>query len=313
MKGPQLQEKDIVLVEIVAHKGRHKLQDKWEPEEYVVIEQPISGTPVYKVQPVNGGNIRTLHMNLLLPLGIKLELDYKSDDSILEEDYSRSDESKAETNSETKVDGKEKTAIQSSEDKSHLEIEKNKPESEEEKHVEFESQIEISPDSDIYFEPDTVISPDSKVVETDTSLEESVEKKSVEDDSHPNVEDTSDKIIPEDVSPPSQFLLPNTDDSSNDEETEITELKTEAEINVTNNEEEMPSINSEASPLVNTNEFLENSLKLQMFLNRLVFQKLKILQNRLGLTPSQRVNLAHLCLMMKLSHLQWIQVQGKWS
>ena len=63
IKGPQLQKKDIVLVKIVAHKGRHKLQDKWEPEEYVVVEQPIAGTPV------TGGNIRTLHRNLLLPLG----------------------------------------------------------------------------------------------------------------------------------------------------------------------------------------------------------------------------------------------------
>ena len=70
IRGPQLQEKDIVLVNIVAHKGRHKLQDKWEPEEYVVIEQPIAGTPVYRVQPVTWGNIRTLHRNLLLPLGV---------------------------------------------------------------------------------------------------------------------------------------------------------------------------------------------------------------------------------------------------
>ena len=70
IKGPQLQEKDLVLVKIVAHKGRHKLQDKWEPEEYVVVEQPIAGTPVYRVQPVTGGNIRTLHRNLLLPLGV---------------------------------------------------------------------------------------------------------------------------------------------------------------------------------------------------------------------------------------------------
>ena len=38
IKGPQLQEKDVVLVKIVTHKGRHKLQDKWEPEECVVIE-----------------------------------------------------------------------------------------------------------------------------------------------------------------------------------------------------------------------------------------------------------------------------------
>ena len=86
IKGPQLQEKDVVLVKIIAHKERHKLEDKWEPEEYVAVEQPIAGTPVYKVQPVNGGNIRTLHRNLLLPLGDKLEPDYKSDDSILYED-----------------------------------------------------------------------------------------------------------------------------------------------------------------------------------------------------------------------------------
>ena len=76
-------------------------------------------------------------------------------------------------------------------------------------------------------------------------------------DSHPNVEDSSDKIIPEDVSLPSHFLLPNIDDSSSDQEAEVTELKTEAEINVTNNEEEMPSINLKASSLVNTHEFLE--------------------------------------------------------
>ena len=92
IKGPQLQEKDLVLVKIVAHKGRHKLQDKWEPEEYVVVEQPIAGTPVYRVQPVTGRNIKTLHRNLLLPLGVKLEPDYNSDDSILDEDDSSSDE-----------------------------------------------------------------------------------------------------------------------------------------------------------------------------------------------------------------------------
>ena len=60
MKGPQLQEKDVVLVKIVAHKGRNELQDKWEPEEYVVVEQPTADTPVYKVQPVTGGNIQNI-------------------------------------------------------------------------------------------------------------------------------------------------------------------------------------------------------------------------------------------------------------
>ena len=118
MKGPQLQEKDVVLIQIVAHKGRHKLQDKWEPEEYVVVEQPITGTPVYKVQPVTGGNIRTLHRNLLLPLGVKLEPDYKSDDSILEEDYSSSDESVVMVDSKSKVKDKKKSLTTSSIDNS---------------------------------------------------------------------------------------------------------------------------------------------------------------------------------------------------
>ena len=49
IKGPKLQVNDVVLVKIDAHKSRHKIQDKWEQEEYAVIEQPIAGTPVYKV------------------------------------------------------------------------------------------------------------------------------------------------------------------------------------------------------------------------------------------------------------------------
>ena len=247
-----------MLVKIVAHRGRYKLQDKWEPEEYVVTEQPIAGTPVYKVQPVNGGNIKTLHGNLLLPLGVKLEPDYKSDDCILDEDSD--DDSMELVDSKTKMYGKRK----SPEIPSELEIEENEPKPKGGKDVEFESKLEYSPDSDLHFQPDTVISPDTKIVESPIVLEESVEENSgkesiefVEEDSHPNTEYSSDKVIPEDVSLLSQFLLQNVDDSSSDKETEITEMKTEAEINVTNNKEEMPSINSEASSLVNTNEFLE--------------------------------------------------------
>ena len=158
MEGPQLQEKDVVLVKIVAHKGRHKLQDKWEPEEYVVVEQPIAGTPVYKVQPVTGDNIRTLHRNLLLPLGVKLEPDYKSDDSILEEDYSSSDESVVIIDPKTKVKSKEKSLTTSSKDNSQTEMKSEKLQSKEDKHVEFDSTLEISPDSTI--KSDTVVSPD---------------------------------------------------------------------------------------------------------------------------------------------------------
>ena len=80
--------------------------------------------------------------------------------------------------------------------------------------------MEISPDSTI--KSDTVVSPDLNNV--------NVEDESVAERSHPKVEDSSDNVIPTDVSLPLQFLLPILDDSSCDEETEITELKSEAEI-----------------------------------------------------------------------------------
>ena len=55
---------------------------------------------------------------------------------------------------------------------------------------------------------------------------------STESTSHPSLEESSDKVIPKDISLPSQFHLPTLDDSSSEEETGITELKTEAEIYV---------------------------------------------------------------------------------
>ena len=257
IKGPQLQEKNIVLVKVVAHKGRHKLQDKWEPEEYVVIEQPIAGTPVYKVQPVNGGNIRTLHRNLLLPLGVKLEPDYKSDDSIVDEDSD--DDSVELTDSKTQIYGKRKSKEDSSKGISQFEIAEEKPEPKfkKEKHVEFESQPDIF--SDICFESDTVIAPDSKLEESEIAITSDNVSNNVSTDStsHPSSEESSDKVIPEDISLPSQFLLPTLDDSSSEEETGITELKTETELHDDDNEEEMPLVDSEASSLVNTNELLE--------------------------------------------------------
>ena len=178
-----------------------------------MVEQPIAGTPVYRVQPVTGGNIRTLHRNLLLPLGVKLEPDYNSDDSILEEDDSSSDES----------------TIQS------------QPQSKREKHVEFDSNVEFFPDSDLQYSLS-----DSNVVQESVGRESNISS-----------EDSGDKVIPEDVSLPSQFLLPNLDDSSSDEETRITELNTDAELNGCDNGTEMQSMNSEADSLVDTNELLE--------------------------------------------------------
>ena len=71
IKGYQLTENDIILVKRVAWKGRHKIQNKWEPSEYVVIEQPNLDIPVYKVKSLEDGKIKVLHRNMLLPLGLK--------------------------------------------------------------------------------------------------------------------------------------------------------------------------------------------------------------------------------------------------
>ena len=212
---------------------------------------------MYKVQPVNGGNIRTLHRNLLLPLGVKLEPDYKSDDSILDEDSD--DDSVELTDSKTQLYEKRKSKQDSSKGKSQFEIVEGKPEpkSKKEKHVEFESQPDIF--SDICFESDTVIAPGSKLEESEIAITSDNVSNNVSTDStsHPSSEESSDKVIPEDISLPSQFLLPTLDDSSSEEETEITELKTDAELHDIDNEEEMPLVDSEASSLVNTNELLE--------------------------------------------------------
>ena len=61
---------DRVLVKIVAFDGKHKLSNKWEEEVYIVLDQPNESIPVYVVGKENGdGRKRTLHRNLLLPIG----------------------------------------------------------------------------------------------------------------------------------------------------------------------------------------------------------------------------------------------------
>ena len=67
-KGAALDIGDLVLVKKTACKGRHKIQDRWESDEYQVIGQPNPGIPVYEVKCVAGGRTRVLHCTLLLPL-----------------------------------------------------------------------------------------------------------------------------------------------------------------------------------------------------------------------------------------------------
>ena len=226
VKGPQLHENDLVLVKIVAHKGRHKLQDRWEPEEYVVIEQPIAGTPVYKVKPVNGSNVRTLHRNLLLPLGVKLEPDYESGDSILEED---SDE---EEGGLVYPIGNLSPKVQKEEGK--------KPQ----RHVQFES-----PDTDLQTVKEGT--PETLLTEVNNSTLPPNQTDVV------SIESSSDEFIPMDVSLPSKYLLPNLDDSSIEEDTKVTTLSTEADVHSADHTTEMSLVDSEADSLVDTRELLE--------------------------------------------------------
>ena len=47
---------------------RDKLVDKWERDPYIVIEQPVSDIPIYRVRNESGSDkVRTSHRNLLLP------------------------------------------------------------------------------------------------------------------------------------------------------------------------------------------------------------------------------------------------------
>ena len=109
------------------------------------------------------------------------------------------------------------------------------------KHVEFDSNVDI------------FSSPEVQSNITDSK----VKSEAVVEDTTADVEITSEDVIPEDISLPSQFLLPNLDDSSSNEETEVTELYTEVDPTIDDSGKEMQSINPEADSLVDTKELLE--------------------------------------------------------
>ncbi|VDH90823.1 Hypothetical predicted protein [Mytilus galloprovincialis] len=70
VRGAVVEKGDKVLVKKVAFDGKHKLSDKWENDIYLVLSQPNKDIPVYVVQKDSGeGRKRTLHRNLLLPVG----------------------------------------------------------------------------------------------------------------------------------------------------------------------------------------------------------------------------------------------------
>ena len=67
---------DMVLVHVIAFKGWHKMQHRWENREYVVEKQPYPNLPVYVVCPRDGeGHSWTLHRNYLLPINSNMGQD----------------------------------------------------------------------------------------------------------------------------------------------------------------------------------------------------------------------------------------------
>ena len=74
VRGAVIQTGDRVLVKRVAFEGKHKLSDKWEDEPYIVHSQPNPDVPVYVVRKeTSDKHQRTLHRNLLLPIGYNIE------------------------------------------------------------------------------------------------------------------------------------------------------------------------------------------------------------------------------------------------
>ena len=202
VKGPQLQVNDLVLVKIVAHKTRHKIQDKWESEEYIVLEQPIPGTPVYRGRPVTGTKVRTLHRNLLLPLGVKYQPDIDSDES-------DSDDSVHKDTSHPRSNQPGKVHSQTSQAKS----------------VKFQSEL---PKVGFEDEKTDVSQADLSSIErvnTDSHVPpiESVGQVPGNESSFDDSTGTGEHMIPEDIDLPSQYLVSNSDDSSVKEDTAITE------------------------------------------------------------------------------------------
>ena len=236
VKGPQLQVNDLVLVKIVAHNARHKIQDKWESEEYIVIEQPIPGTPVYRVGPVTGTKVRTLHRNFLLPLGVKYQPDIDSDES-------DSDDSVHVDTSHSGSNQPEKAYSQTSQAKS----------------VRFQSELPKVGFQDR--KGDVSQADSSKVDEDDTNLPippmESVNQVPDVESGLSDSTGTSEHLVPDDVNLPSQYLVTHSDDSSDKEETTTTELDIDSQVNKSNTEDDLPFIGSKIDSLVDTNEFLE--------------------------------------------------------
>ena len=70
---------DLVLVKRKGFTSKHKIADKWESEPYEIVSQCSDGLPVYTV--MRNDRERTLHCNMLFPLGLQCDIESIVDDT----------------------------------------------------------------------------------------------------------------------------------------------------------------------------------------------------------------------------------------
>ena len=68
-KVAKLEKGDRVLVKVLAFEGKHKMQDIFGDDVYIVTEQPNENIPVYKVRSETSQSTKTLYRNHLFPIG----------------------------------------------------------------------------------------------------------------------------------------------------------------------------------------------------------------------------------------------------
>ena len=189
-----------------------------------------------RVRPVTGTKVRTLHGNLLLPLGVKYQPDIDSNES-------DSDDSVHVDTSHSKSDQPEKVDSQTSQAKL----------------VRFLTEL-----PKVGFEgekSDVSQAVPSSIEEVDTDSHtppmESISQVPDNESGFDSSTGTGEHLIPDDIDLPSHYLVTHSDESSIKEDTTITELNVDSKVNKSNSEDDLPFIDSRIDSLVDTNEFLE--------------------------------------------------------
>ena len=236
VKEPQLQVNDLVLVKIVAHKARHKIQDKWILRnilysnnlflvlQYTELDQLLVPklehyTGIFYCHLVSNINLILIQMSLIQTTLVHVDTSHPGSNQL------------------------EKVDSQTTQSKS----------------VKFQSELPKVGFEDEKSDVSQAHPSSIERVNTDSHAPP-VESVGQVPDNESRVDDytgTGEHMIPEDIDLPSQYLVSHSDSSSVEEDTVITEFNTESQVNKSNTEDDLPFIDSKNDSLVDTNEFLE--------------------------------------------------------